>query len=605
MLLTMEKIGHDYGNGFLFENVSSSIYKRDKIVLIGKNGSGKTTLLRILTGKLEQSEGSLHISSNLKIGYQTQERIQNDDQKLFDFYMESIKLVLKDTEEYYSFERKVRSILSGLELPEDTWDRKISSFSGGEITRISLGKLLLVDYDLLILDEPTNHLDIESVQWLTNFIKNYQGAVILVTHDRYLLRKVGNRFWELNAGTLWDFKGDFNLYKEERELLLKSGLRQRANMEKEIDRLIAVAKRYRLWGEDKFIKQAKSKERQADKLKAQLEEINLPDEEIREQKISIPEPKRTGYVVLGIEELSYNYGPKKILNKVNLELNRGEKLSLLGINGSGKTTLLNLITDTIPKKNGEIKWGYNVEWKYLSQMKEDLNKDNDVLKEIWKIKSSWPDYEIRKYIGRFGFTGDDVFKNVSELSGGEKTRLALCKIILQAPNVLIMDEPTNNLDIWTIEGLEKVLKEFKGAIILVSHDRDFVESICDRYILIENKKLKKIDSLDHYLKHVFSNSNESKKKNNKSNYSYKERKKMHNRYKTVIRKIEELSSSSYQIERELEDINKKMFTFGTDYERVAEFQKLKKEKEENVIFQLEEIENLKEEKIFLEENLGE
>ena len=236
-------------------------------------------------------------------------------------------------------------------------------------------------------------------------------------------------------------------------------------------------------------------------------------------------------------------------------------------------------------------------------MKEDLNKENDVLKEIWKIKSSWPDYEIRKYIGRFGFTGDDVFKNVSELSGGEKTRLALSKIILQAPNVLIMDEPTNNLDIWTIEGLEKVLKEFKGAIILVSHDRDFIESICDRYILIENKKLKKISSLDHYLKHVFSNSNESKKKNNKSKFSFQERKKMHNRYKTVVRKIDELSKSSFQIERELEDINKKMFTFGTDYEKVAEFQKLKKEKEENVIFQLEEIENLKEEKIFLEENL--
>lgn len=603
MLLTMEKIGHDYGNGFLFENVSSSLYKKDKIVLIGKNGSGKTTLLKILSGKLEQSEGSLYISSNLKIGYQTQERIKNMDQKLFDFYMESINLVLKDTEEYYSFERRVRSILTGLEFPEKTWERKISSFSGGEITRISLGKLLLVDYDLLILDEPTNHLDIESVQWLLNFIKNYNGAVILVTHDRYLLRKVGNRFWELNSGSLWDFKGDFELYRKEREVLLKSGLRQRANMEKEIDRLTAIAKRYRIWGEDKFIKQAKSKERQAEKLKTQMNEINLPDEEIKEQKISIPEPSRTGYVVLSIEDLSYNYGDKKIFKKVHLELNRREKLSILGINGSGKTTLLNLITDNIPKKTGEIEWGYNVKWKYLSQLKEDLNRDNDVLKEIWKIKPYWPDFEIRKYIGRFGFTGDDVFKNVGELSGGEKTRLALSKVILQAPNVLIMDEPTNNLDIWTIESLEKVLKEFKGAIILVSHDRDFVENICDKYILIENQKLKKIGSLDYYLKHIFDN-NDMKKEKSESKISYKERKKMQNRYKSIIRKIEELTESSTELERELEILNKKMFSFGSDYEKIEQFNKTKKEKEEKVIFQLEEIENLKQEKIVIENGLS-
>ncbi|MDK2950729.1 MAG: ATP-binding cassette, subfamily er 3 [Kosmotogales bacterium] len=602
MLLTMEKIGHDYGNGFLFENVSSSLYKKDKIVLIGKNGSGKTTLLKILSGKLEQSEGSLYVSSNLKIGYQTQERIKNMDQKLFDYYMESINLVLKDTEEYYSFERRVRSILTGLEFPEKTWERKISSFSGGEITRISLGKLLLVDYDLLILDEPTNHLDIESVQWLLNFIKNYNGAVILVTHDRYLLRKVGNRFWELNSGSLWDFKGDFELYRKEREVLLKSGLRQRANMEKEIDRLTAIAKRYRIWGEDKFIKQAKSKERQAEKLKTQMNEINLPDEEIKEQKISIPEPSRTGYVVLSIEDLSYNYGDKKIFKKVHLELNRREKLSILGINGSGKTTLLNLITDNIPRKTGEIQWGYNVKWKYLSQLKEDLNRDNDVLKEIWKIKPYWPDFEIRKYIGRFGFTGDDVFKNVGELSGGEKTRLALSKVILQAPNVLIMDEPTNNLDIWTIESLEKVLKEFKGAIILVSHDRDFVENICDKYVLIENQKLKKIGSLDYYLKHIFDN-NETKKEESESKISYKERKKMQNRYKSIIRKIEELTESSTELEMELEILNKKMFTFGSDYEKIEQFNKTKKEKEEKVIFQLEEIENLKQEKIVIESSL--
>lgn len=260
MLITLSKVGHDYGQDFLFDEVSTSIDRKDKTILLGKNGSGKSTLMRIISGDLLPSEGEIFLSTNVRIGYQIQNRIPNSELTLMDYYMQDKSSVLPDTEEYYSFDRRVRSILVGLEFGEEDWERRLETFSGGELTRISLGKLFLVDYDLLLLDEPTNHLDLESTEWLVSFLKNYKGALLVVTHDRYLIRNVGNRFWELNGGSLWDFPGPYDRYQADREIMLKSGLRTRDNLSKEIERLDSVAKRYRLWGQEKFIKQAINKE---------------------------------------------------------------------------------------------------------------------------------------------------------------------------------------------------------------------------------------------------------------------------------------------------------------------------------------------------------
>lgn len=568
MLLTLSKVGHDYGQDFLFDEVSTSIDKRDKIILLGKNGSGKSTLMRIIAGELSPTEGEVFHSSNVKIGYQIQSRIPDEKMTLMEYYLQDKSNVPLDTEEFYSYDRRVRSILVGLEFYEEDWERHLETFSGGELTRISLGKLFLVDHDILLLDEPTNHLDLESTEWLVDFLKSYKGALLVITHDRYLIRNVGNRFWELNGGSLWDFAGTYEKYQSDREIMVKSGLRTRENLSREIERLDAVAKRYRLWGQEKFIKQAVNKERQRDRLKDQLETIDLPDEEIRPTKFRLPQPDRTGYSVLKIEGLSFGFGSKKLFNGASAEVHRRDKIGLLGPNGSGKTTLLRIITENLEEYVGQITWGHNVRWGYLSQLTEDLNPSNDVISEIWQLMRGQPDYEVRKYIGRFGFPGDDVFKPVPSLSGGERTKLALAKLILSKPNVLVMDEPTNNLDIWSIESLEEVLKEYEGCIILVSHDREFVQNVCDHFLMIDGKKLKAVSSVEEYLRRNQRNIDSTG--NEYARLTFQERRRLSNKKKSVLERLQQLEVEENELSRKLEMAQLKMGLFSTDYEKLQD-----------------------------------
>jgi len=568
MLLTLSKVGHDYGQDFLFDEVSTSIDKRDKIILLGKNGSGKSTLMRIIAGELSPTEGEVFHSSNVKIGYQIQSRIPDEKMTLMEYYLQDKSNVPLDTEEFYSYDRRVRSILVGLEFYEEDWERHLETFSGGELTRISLGKLFLVDHDILLLDEPTNHLDLESTEWLVDFLKSYKGALLVITHDRYLIRNVGNRFWELNGGSLWDFAGTYDKYQSDREIMVKSGLRTRENLSREIERLDAVAKRYRLWGQEKFIKQAVNKERQRDRLKDQLETIDLPDEEIRPTKFRLPQPDRTGYSVLKIEGLSFGFGSKKLFNGASAEVHRRDKIGLLGPNGSGKTTLLRIITENLEEYVGQITWGHNVRWGYLSQLTEDLNPSNDVISEIWQLMRGQPDYEVRKYIGRFGFPGDDVFKPVPSLSGGERTKLALAKLILSKPNVLVMDEPTNNLDIWSIESLEEVLKEYEGCIILVSHDREFVQNVCDHFLMIDGKKLKAVSSVEEYLRRNQRNIDSTG--NEYARLTFQERRRLSNKKKSVLERLQQLEVEENELSRKLEMAQLKMGLFSTDYEKLQD-----------------------------------
>ncbi len=563
MLVSLSKVGHDYGQDFLFDDVSTSIDKKDKIILIGKNGCGKSTLMKIIAGELKPSEGEIFHSASVKIGYQIQNRIPDSDITLIDYYMSDKSLLLPDTQEYYSFERRVRSTLVGLEFSEEDWNRKLKTFSGGELTRISLGKLFLVDYDLLLLDEPTNHLDLESTEWLVGFLKSYQGALVVVTHDRYLIRKVGNRFWELNGGSMWDFPGDYDKYLFDREILMKSGTRARENLEKEIERLDAVAKRYRLWGQEKFIKQAINKEKQRDRLIEQLESLDLPDEEVRAPRFRLPQPDRTGYIVLKVEGLSFGFEGKELFRNAGLEVHRREKLGLLGPNGSGKTTLLKIITQDLEKTSGEVEWGHNVRWGYLSQLTEDLNLGNDVLTEIWQLMPGQPDYEVRKYIGRFGFPGEDVFKPISSLSGGEKTKLALAKLILSKPNVLVMDEPTNNLDIWSIKPVRSV-QEY----------------------LNRNRTVRE------------SNDNEA------SRLSFQEKRKLTNRRKSLSERYDLLHNEEEELSRKIEQAQLKMGLYVTNYEKLQEFQAIIESSEEKILALLEEKENLERELEELDNLLG-
>jgi ATP-binding cassette subfamily F protein 3 len=594
MILSMSNLGHDYGNEVLFSGLSTAVDKSDRIVLMGKNGCGKTTLLRILSGQLEPAIGEIFVSSELRIGFQKQERVTNTEMKLFDYYLQDKKYVMKDTVDYYSYERRVRSILSGLGFNDEDWNRKLESFSGGELTRIALGKLFLLDYDLLLLDEPTNHLDLQSVDWLMNFLKNYNGAVIMVSHDRYLVRNVGNRFWEFNGGEVWDFKGNYSKYLESRVIMMKTGERTKENIEKEIKHLEEVSRRYRNWGQEKFIKQAKSKEKQIERLKSKMNQVSLPDEEINGPRLRLPEPDRTGYKVLEVKNLNFSFEQKQIFNNTSLLIHRREKVGLLGPNGSGKSTFLKLLVGELRKQSGEIKWGHNVRYGYLSQMTEELNPDSEVIDECWKLVWQWPDYEVRKYLGRFDFTGEDVFKKVSSISGGEKTKLALAKLILKKPNVLIMDEPTNNLDIWAVQSLENVLKEYESAMIIVSHDREFLKNICDKFVAVHNEKIIEVPSLNYYLKGKLTYEPDKEEKEDQSleQLSYEKRKKIRNARKSLTRKYEKLENEERILEDRLGEIQYEMRKYARDYEKLHGLQKEQKKIEDKLLHLLEEKEDV-------------
>lgn len=445
----------------------------------------------------------------------------------------------------------------------------------------------------MLLDEPTNHLDLDSVEWLLSFLKSYRGAIILVSHDRYLIRNVGNRFWEINGGKVWDFSGNFDKYIVERERILKTGIRRRENLEREIKRLEAVAKRYRSWGKEKLIKQAISKEKQAERLRQELEEIQLPEETVREPEIRIPEPSRTGLVVLEVKDLSFSYDEKKIFDKASLTVNRGNKIALLGPNGSGKSTFLKIITKRIRNFSGTVSWGYNVKWGYLSQMTEDLDPEKEVIEECWQLVSDWPDYQIRRYLGRFNFVGEDVFKKVGQLSGGERTKLALAKLILERPNVLIMDEPTNNLDIWSIQSLEKVLKEYKGALLLVSHDREFTNNVCQSFYSIKNFKIRPVSSIEEYL----SWGKISLPENNKvqrSNMDYTEKKRIKNKLKSLLRDIEDLNSKEEELEKQIDELNDEIKIYSTDFNKLQQLHEELSKKEEDLLELLQKREDLEE-----------
>ncbi|KLO21473.1 ABC transporter [Marinitoga sp. 1197] len=598
MLFKLENISHNFGTQDIFYDIDLSVYEKDRIALIGANGSGKTTLLKIINGEIEPLEGTILKTKNLKLGYLKQFRADELNLTLFNYVLKEIEKNIKDEMK----NKIVRSVLKGMGFDENHWDRKINSLSGGELTRLALGRVLAGDYNLLILDEPTNHLDIYSINWLINYLKSYKGAMIFVSHDRKFIKELANRFWEINNFKLWDFKGNYKQYLTLRENILINITNRKKNLEKEINRLNSMIERFRKWGTEKMMKQAKFREKLRDKLLKEFEKIqSLQEEKII--KIKIPEPKKTGYKVLEIKNLSFGYNEKKLLLKnINFEINEGEKITILGKNGSGKSTLLKLLTGKLSPVKGNINWGYNIKIGYLDQVISSLNKSLDVMGLIWKDVPQWQDYEVRKYIGRFGFSGETVFKSVETLSGGELTRLALAKLILQKPNVLILDEPTNHLDIFTIQTLEETLKEFKGAIIMVSHDENLIKNLSDSFYLIKNSSLLKYKSFDEILPELINDSFKIKKENG-YNIDYKTNKKIKNKIKSLKSEKKRLEEKFEKIIIDIENIENLMYSYSQDYQKL-----IKLEEEKNSLEQ--QLENItkKENEIILEiqklENIG-
>lgn len=505
----------EINNKVILEDINFLIKNNEKVGLVGRNGSGKTTLLKGITGQIPFTDGydKLNIEKDkFKIGYVSQENPTDPDTLLIDYIRSSYKEIINIEKNLESLEKemsnsyKEETLIKYNELLEsyeflggytykkeyitalnkfgfntDVYNKKISEFSGGELTKLSLLKLLLSRPDLLILDEPTNHLDITAIEWLENYLKEYKNNIILVSHDRMFLDSICNIIYLIEYGTTKKYVGNYTSYIKQREEEYIKALKDYNRQKKEIKRLEELVDRFRY--KPTKAKMAMSKLKQIEK----MVKIDKPETfDKKTFKINF-NPTTTSYKdVLKLKNLSVGY-TKELFN-IDLNLEREDKLGIIGDNGIGKSTLIKTITGVIPPIKGKVILGQNVKYAYFSQQLENLNKENTIYDEIKNTFNEMTPLEVRTLLGNFNFKGDDVFKQIKDLSGGEKVRVSLCKILNSKPNLLILDEPTNHLDLINKETIESLLTDYKGTLIIVSHDRYLINKVCTKLLVIEKNK---------------------------------------------------------------------------------------------------------------------
>lgn len=505
----------EINNKVILEDINFLIKNNEKVGLVGRNGSGKTTLLKGITGQIPFTNGydKLHIEKDkFKIGYVSQENLTDPDTLLIDYirssyreiinieknletlekemsnsYKEETLIKYNDLLESYEFlggytyKKEYITALNKFGFNTDVYNKKISEFSGGELTKLSLLKLLLSRPDLLILDEPTNHLDITAIEWLENYLKEYKNNIILVSHDRMFLDSICNIIYLIEYGTTKKYVGNYTSYIKQREEEYIKSLKDYNRQKKEIKRLEELVDRFKY--KPTKAKMAMSKLKQIEKM-VKIEKPETFDK--KTFKINF-NPTTTSYKdVLKLKNLSVGY-TKELFN-IDLNLEREDKLGIIGDNGIGKSTLIKTITGVIPPIKGKVILGQNVKYAYFSQQLENLNKENTIYDEIKNTFNEMTPLEVRTLLGSFNFKGDDVFKQIKDLSGGEKVRVSLCKILNSKPNLLILDEPTNHLDLINKETIESLLTDYKGTLIIVSHDRYLINKVCTKLLVIEKNK---------------------------------------------------------------------------------------------------------------------
>jgi ATP-binding cassette subfamily F protein 3 len=514
IVLSCKDIHKSYGIDVILDKVTFNINEGEKVGLIGANGAGKTTLFKILTSDLEQDSGELFIDKNKKIGYLSQHlslentstiyqelltvfgslieienKIKELELKLNEPYDESKreyheKIIenyttlseLYDHRGGYTYKGEINRVLKGLGFVEEDYNKNISILSGGQKTRVALCKLLLTMPEILLLDEPTNHLDLDAIEWLEEYLKGYKGTIIIISHDRFFLDSITNKTIEMINGHVNTYNGNYSasmeLKKKNYEVQLKAYNLQQA----EIKRQEEIIERYRSFNREKSIKAAESREKALQK----IERVDAPDLEAKATKIKFDTQIKSGNDVLHVENLAKSYGEKKLFSGLDLDIKRGEKTALIGENGRGKTTLFKIIMDNLPEDRGIKVLGKNVFIGYYDQEQSDLNPEKTVLDEVWDEFPNMTTTQLRNALAAFLFTGDDVFKLISTLSGGEKCRINLLKLMLSKSNFLLLDEPTNHLDINSREALEDALLSYDGTVLVISHDRYFLNKVINK-----------------------------------------------------------------------------------------------------------------------------
>lgn len=513
IILSAQHIAKSFGVNAVLRDVSLTVQQGDRIGLVGVNGCGKSTLMRILAGLDAQDGGEVSLVRGLRVGYLAQqnmvtsgETVWNELQKVYEqvFAMEKKLRELEDemahahtdaqrfaqlsadydrlTQRFeeadgYSWKSMVSGVLNGLGFKPAQYDQCVDSLSGGEQTRLCLARLLLQKPDLLLLDEPTNHLDMETLQWLENYLAAYKGSVLVISHDRYFLDHVCTGIVEILMGASEQYNGNYTRYIAQRQERFESRMRAYEIQQKEIERQQAIIARYRMFNREKSIRAAESREKALDR----MEKLEKPVDE-RAIRFSFEARRRTGEDVLQLTEISKSFGEKHLFHDLTLRVRAGDRVALIGPNGVGKSTLIKIIVGEEQPDTGFIRYGSNVDIGYYDQHQSTLHADKTALDEIWDRFPQMEQSNVRGALGMFLFTGDDVFKPIHTLSGGEKGRVALTALMLRKDNLLLLDEPTNHLDMDSREVLEDALTDFGGTIITVSHDRYFINRIANRII---------------------------------------------------------------------------------------------------------------------------
>ena len=529
MVLSCNNISKEFVTGPVLKDVSFHINDNEKAAIVGINGAGKSTLLKIIINEMSADSGDVFLAKGAAIGYLAQHQNIDTEMTIFDVMLEVKKDILelsdkmrdleakmkqadgaaledvyedysRVTHEFelkngYAYKSEITGILKGLGFDEEDFNRKVNTLSGGQKTRAYLARLLLSKPDIILLDEPTNHLDMKAIGWLETYLKNFNGAVLIVAHDRYFLDGVAEKIIELNNCKATTFLGNYTDYANKKKALREAELKAYLNQQKEIAHQEAVIEKLRSFNREKSIKRAESREKVLDK----IERVNKPTEIDASMKISLKPHKESGKDVLNVENLTKSFD-EVLFENISFEIKKGERVAIIGGNGTGKTTLLKIINGLLLPDSGKIKLGTNVEIGYYDQEHQVLNADKNLFDEISDDYPYLNNTEIRNVLASFLFTKDDVFKLVGSLSGGEKGRLSLAKLMLSEANFLLLDEPTNHLDITSKEILEDALNNYEGTVLYVSHDRYFINKTATRILDLTNKQLLNyIGNYDYYL----------------------------------------------------------------------------------------------------------
>lgn len=599
IILQANKIERSFAGEVLFDNINLQVDERDRIALVGKNGAGKSTLLKILVGEEEPTSGEINKKKDISLSYLAQDSRFESENTIYDEMLhvfndlrrterqlrqmelemgeksgEDLDKLMSDYDRLsenfrqaggFTYEADIRAILNGFKFDESMWQMKIAELSGGQNTRLALAKMLLEKPNLLVLDEPTNHLDIETIAWLENYLVNYSGALLIVSHDRYFLDKVATITLDLTKHSLDRYVGNYSRFVELKEQKLATEAKNYEKQQKEIAALEDFVNRNLVRAST--TKRAQSRRKQLEK----MERLDKPEAGKKAANMTFQSEKTSGNVVLTVENTAIGYDGEVLSQPINLDLRKMNAVAIVGPNGIGKSTFIKSIVDQIPFIKGEKRFGANVEVGYYDQTQSKLTPSNTVLDELWNDFKLTPEVEIRNRLGAFLFSGDDVKKSVGMLSGGEKARLLLAKLSMENNNFLILDEPTNHLDIDSKEVLENALIDFDGTLLFVSHDRYFINRVATHVLeLSENGSTLYLGDYDYYVEKKVtaemsqteeaSTSNQAKEASPVNDYqvqkeSQKEVRKLMRQIESLEAEIEELESQSQAISEQMLETN--------------------------------------------------